>query len=184
MEYISRAGEKIDFAIKQFEIDVQDKICADLGSSTGGFTGALLQHGAKKVYSIDTAYGELDWKLRNDSRVVVMERTNALYVQLPEKIDIIVIDVGWTKQKMIIPKALTLLSDDGVIISLVKLHYEAEKYMLQKGKLKEEYIDEVIANVESDLSKITDIKVINKVRSPVLGKQAKNIEYLFKIVKI
>src|SRR3972149_4621732 len=101
--FVSRAGEKLQFALDQFKISVMDLTVADFGSSTGGFVDCLLQNGAKKVYSVDTAYGELAWKLRNDSRVVVMERMNAMHVVLPEKVDFITVDTSWTKQKNILP---------------------------------------------------------------------------------
>jgi 23S rRNA (cytidine1920-2'-O)/16S rRNA (cytidine1409-2'-O)-methyltransferase len=83
MNFVSRAGQKLEHALKEFAIDVKDKICADLGCSTGGFTDCLLQHGARQVFAVDTGYGVLDWKLRNDPRVVVMERTNSMLVVLP-----------------------------------------------------------------------------------------------------
>ncbi len=106
--FASRAGEKLQFALDQFQISVKDKICADLGSSTGGFVSCLLRNGASKVYSVDTSYGELAWTLRNDPRVIVMERTNALHVQFPEQVDLVTIDVGWTPQALILPKAISL----------------------------------------------------------------------------
>lgn len=183
MKFISRAGEKLAFALEEFNINVENKLCADLGSSTGGFTGVLLMNGAAKVYSVDTAYGELDWRLRNHPKVIVMERTNALYVDLPEKVDIVVIDVGWTKQKYILPKALSLLKNTGKIISLVKLHYEAERDMLIKGKLNSIYINEVLQKVDKDISKIDGVKLENKIISPILGKQGKNTEYLYYLSK-
>src|SRR5579864_3600866 len=97
--FVSRAGSKLDHALTTFVIDVSAKICADLGCSTGGFTDCLLQRGAAKVFAVDTGYGVLDWKLRNDPRVVVMERTNAMHVNLPESVDLVSIDVAWTKQR-------------------------------------------------------------------------------------
>src|SRR3990167_6056243 len=101
--YVSRAGEKLQFALDKFKISVKDLMCADFGSSTGGFVDCLLQNGAKKVYSVDTAYGELAWNLRNDPRVVVIERTNAMYLEsLPEKVDLITIDAGWTKLELVL----------------------------------------------------------------------------------
>ncbi len=133
-EFVSRAGEKLKFALEKFDIDVSGKVCADLGCSTGGFTDCLLQNGAKKVYSVDTGKNVLEWKLREDSRVVVMEKTNALHIELPEKVDFISIDVGWTPQKLIIPKALSLLKKDGDVVSLLKPHYEADKSLLKKEK--------------------------------------------------
>lgn len=175
--FVSRAGEKLEFALKQFRISIQDKICADFGSSTGGFVDCLLQNGAKKVYSIDTAYGELAWKLRNDSRVVVMERTNAMYVTLPEKVDFISIDVGWTKQKAILPNVFANLKDDGVIISLIKPHYEANPKYLRKGKLEAEKVEEVVGVVKEDIKKVGG-KIVDIVESPIVGEKGKNKEYL------
>src|SRR6476661_4233739 len=103
MPFISRAGTKLDHALATFAVDVNARTCADFGSNVGGFVDCLLQRGAAKVYSIDTGYGALDWKLRNDARVIVMERTNAIHVQLPEPVELITIDVAWTKQKHILP---------------------------------------------------------------------------------
>src|SRR5271167_690382 len=96
-QFASRAGLKLDSALNVFSISVTGKICADLGCSTGGFTDCLLQHGASRVFAIDTGYGVLDWKLRKDPRVVVMERTNAMHVTLPGPVELITIDVGWTR---------------------------------------------------------------------------------------
>src|SRR2546421_8918289 len=120
MKFVSRAGQKLDHALATFAIDVTGRICADLGCSTGGFVDCLLQRGAKKVYAIDTGYGVLDWKLRNDPRVVVMERTNAMHLELPEKVDLITIDVAWTRQRFILPAAARWLKDDGTVVTLIK----------------------------------------------------------------
>ncbi len=114
-KYVSRAGEKLEFGLNHFEINVEGLICADFGASTGGFTDCLLKHGAARVYAVDTAYGELDWGLRNDSRVIVLERTNVLDVSLPENPDFICSDLGWTRQKVFLPKALSLLNQHGVL---------------------------------------------------------------------
>src|SRR3989338_3621008 len=97
-DYVSRAGNKLEFALTNFSLNIKNKVCADFGSSTGGFVDCLLKFGAGKIYSVDTAYGELDWKLRNDPKVKVLERTNAIHVTLLEKADLITIDAGWTKQ--------------------------------------------------------------------------------------
>ena len=140
-----------------------------------------MQRGTKKIYAIESGYGLLDWKLRNDTRVVVMERTNALHIELPEKIDIVTIDVGWTKQEKIIPKALKLLQDGGQIISLIKPHYEAPKEFLQKGQLRENKIEEVLAKVKDDISQFAKIEKL--IESPILGKSGKNKEFLALIVK-
>src|SRR2546423_14723359 len=103
--FVSRAGLKLDHALETFGISVAGKGCADFGSNSGGFVDCLLQRGAAKVYAIDTGYGVLEWKLRNDSRVVVMERTNAIHVKLPEQVQIVTIDVAWTRQRIILPAA-------------------------------------------------------------------------------
>ena len=98
--FVSRGGEKLQAALDQFKIEVKGKIVLDVGSSTGGFVDCLLQSGAAKVYALDTAYGELAWKLRNDQRVVVMERTNILHLEsLPEQVDMVTIDAGWIGNK-------------------------------------------------------------------------------------
>src|SRR3989337_1787579 len=104
-KFVSRAGEKLQFALDNFNVDVGGKVIADFGSSTGGFVDCLLQRGAKKLYSIDTSYGELAWTLRKDPRVVVMERTNAMHFNLPERVDLITIDTAWTRQVKVIENA-------------------------------------------------------------------------------
>src|ERR1051325_6404712 len=112
--FVSRAGQKLEHALATFKVDVNGWVCADLGSNVGGFVDCLLQRGAKKVYAIDTGYGALEWKLRKDPRVVVMERTNAMHVTLPEKVKLVSIDVAWTKQKNILPAARKMIEDDGI----------------------------------------------------------------------
>src|SRR6187401_2534772 len=134
-EFASRGGQKLDHALTHFDLDVAGKVCADLGSNTGGFVDVLLRRGATKVYAIDTGYGALDWKLRNDPRVVVMERTNAMHAQLPEKVSLVTIDVAWTRQRHILPAAHRMVLDKGSVITLIKPHYEAEKSRLTKGIL-------------------------------------------------
>jgi len=186
--FVSRAGEKLQFAFDQFGISVKDLVCADFGSSTGGFTDCLIQNEANKVYPVDTSYGELAWKLRNDSRVVVMERTNAMHVELPppslkasegqsEKMDLITIDVGWTKQKNILPNALKNLKEKGLIVSLIKPHYEASEKYLRNGKLLEEKIDEVLEQVKKDVEEAGG-KIEKLIESPILGEKGKNREFL------
>src|SRR5690242_644761 len=101
--FVSRAGEKLDHALTTFKVDVKGWVCADFGANAGGFTDCLLSRCAAKVYAIDTGYGALEWKLRTDPRVVVMERTNAMHVELPEQVDLVTIDVAWTKQRLILP---------------------------------------------------------------------------------
>lgn len=183
MTYVSRAGKKLEYALKSFDISVENLICADFGSNAGGFVDCLLQAGAKKVYAVETGYGVLDYKLRNDERVVVMERKNAMHVELPEKVDFITIDTSWTKLEKTIPNALKNLKENGQIIALVKPHYEAEPKMLRKGKLLDEFIPEVL-NAVKDRLKELNIEILSETESPILGSKGKNKEYLFYLKKL
>ena len=125
--YVSRGGLKLDAAVRAFDINCAELICADCGCNVGGFTDCLLAHGAAKVYAVDTGYGTLAWKLRKDPRVVVMERTNALYAEAPQSVDLVVIDVAWTPQKLSVPAAAKWLKPGGRIISLLKPIFELAK---------------------------------------------------------
>lgn len=175
--YASRAGEKLEFALNSGAISVEGLIVADFGSSTGGFVDCMLQRGALKVYSVDVSYGELAWTLRNDPRVVVLERTNALHVTLPEKVDVISVDTGWTKQALILPNVIKNLKSDGKIITLIKPHYEAPKQYLQKGRLMDEKIDEVLNTVKSEITAL-NLTIEHLVESPIVGEKGKNREFL------
>ena len=166
--YVSRAGQKLEHAVTTFGLNLKGLIAADLGCSTGGFTDCLLQHGAMKVYSVDTGYGVLDWKLRKDPRVVVMERVNAMHVTLPEAMDVVTIDVAWTKQKNILPSARRLLRPGGMVISLIKPHYEAAPALLRKGILAVEHIPQVFEAVSIDI-KHAGFELIQTVESPIKG---------------
>jgi len=110
VRYVSRGGDKLDGALEAFGFDVSGLVAVDLGANVGGFTDCLLQRGVAKVYAVDTGYGVLEWKLRQDARVEAMERTNALHVDLPEKVDLAVVDVGWTPMARIVPVALGLVN--------------------------------------------------------------------------
>lgn len=178
MAYASRAGEKLEHALKEFEVSVQGIICADLGSSTGGFVDCLLQNGAAKVYAVETGYGVLAWKLRQDRRVVVMERKNAMHVELPEKADLITIDTSWTRLDKVIPNALKNLASNGRIIALVKPHYEAETRDLRQGRLPEDLIPEVLSRVRAKLEGL-GIIIRRETESPILGEKGKNKEFIF-----
>lgn len=181
--FVSRAGEKLQFAIENFKLNVKDLVVADLGSSTGGFVDCLLQNGASKVFSVDTSYGELAWKLRNDPRVVVIERTNAMHVKLPEIVDLITIDTAWTRQILVVENAFKNLKSDGLIISLIKPHYEAPKEYLKKGRLRDEKIDEVLEKVKNDITAING-EVVNLIESPIVGEKGKNREFLALIKRV
>ena len=173
MAFVSRAGQKLEHALAEFGIDVRDRICADLGCSTGGFTDCLLQRGAAKVYAVDTGYGVLDWKLRKDPRVIVMERTNAMHVELPEKVDLVTIDVAWTKQRLILPSAQRVLKPTGQIITLIKPHYESPPTHLKSGVLPEPEVDAVVTRVLTEI-KSTALEVLSTTRSPLLGTKGNN----------
>ena len=165
--YVGKGGLKLQFALEHFSCDVENKIAADLGSHKGGFVDCLLHHNAQKVYSVDTCYGLLDWKLRNDPRVEVFERKNALYWLSPQKLDIITIDVGWTKQQLILPKALRNLQDDGIILSLIKPQYECAKNDLDKGVLAEDKIPDILCDIENSMR--DSFSEIQYVYSPYKG---------------
>jgi 23S rRNA (cytidine1920-2'-O)/16S rRNA (cytidine1409-2'-O)-methyltransferase len=175
-QFVSRAGEKLEFALDQFKIDVKGKVATDFGSSTGGFVDVLLQKGAAKVYAVEVGYGTIDWKLRNDQRVVVMERTNAMHVEIPEKVDVITIDCGWTKQEKILPNARKNLKEDGYVISLIKPHYEAPE-LVRGGKLPEEHVDEVLRQTRIKIENL-GFMIQGIIESPIVGEKGGNTEYL------
>ncbi len=122
--YVSKGGLKLAFALEHFEIDVQQRIAVDLGSHQGGFVDCLLKHHAHSVYSVDTCYGTLAWSLRQDSRVRVYERTNAIHWVAPELVDLVTIDLGWTRQHHILPNVIRWLKPQGIVLSLLKPQYE------------------------------------------------------------
>ena len=134
--YVSRGGLKLEKALRQFQIDIKDKVALDVGASTGGFTHCLLSHGARRVYAVDCGYGQLDWKLRNDQRVVVLERRNIRYLEvsdLPSLADLATIDVSFISLRLVLPKVKTLLSGGGEVIALIKPQFEVGKGKVGKG---------------------------------------------------
>jgi len=132
--FVSRGGEKLDHALAVFGVDVEGLVCADFGASTGGFTDALLQRGASRVYAIDVGYGQLDYRLRQDPRVVVMERTNVRYLQgLPEPIDLVTIDVSFISLRLVLPAARRVLRPGGKVVALIKPQFEAGRGRVGKG---------------------------------------------------
>ena len=183
-KFISRAGKKLDAALGAFNTNVNGRICADFGCNVGGFTNCLLTRGARRVYAVDTGYGELAWKLRKDDRVVVMERTNALHCSVREPVDLVTIDVAWTPQRLIVPAAMRWLRPDGVIISLLKPHYELAK--MQRGKVREPIelprADRICNQVCGELAGLgVSLKAV--MRSGLLGKGG-NVEYLLLLASI
>ena len=155
--YVTKGGLKLEFALRRFAVPVEGVIAADLGCHRGGFTDCLLSRGARRVHAVDTAYGILDWRLRNDPRVVIHERTNLLYWNPPEPLDLAVIDAGWTRQRLSVGAAVRWLTAGGKILSLVKPQYEADRAQLVGGVLPPDLLDGVLAGVRNDLSKIADI---------------------------
>jgi 23S rRNA (cytidine1920-2'-O)/16S rRNA (cytidine1409-2'-O)-methyltransferase len=133
-KYVSRGGNKLDHALSSFGIEVRDLIAADFGASTGGFTDCLLQRGAARVYAIDVGYGQLATRLRADPRVVVIERTNVRYLDsLPERVDLVTIDVSFIGLALVLPVARNLLNDSGRIVALVKPQFEAGRSDVGRG---------------------------------------------------
>jgi 23S rRNA (cytidine1920-2'-O)/16S rRNA (cytidine1409-2'-O)-methyltransferase len=174
--FVSRAGDKLDHALDAFALGVAGIVCADFGSNTGGFTDCLLQRGATRVYSIDTGYGVLEWKLRKDPRVVTMERTNAMHVRLPEAVDLVTIDVAWTKQRHILPAARRVLKESGRVVALIKPHYEADPALLRRGVLPAEAVAGVVEAVRADIQE-AGFDLEQQVQSPILGAKG-NVEVL------
>lgn len=178
-QFVSRGGEKLQAALDQFRVEIHGKIALDVGSSSGGFVDCLLQNGAQKVYAVDTSYGELAWKLRNDPWVVVMERTNVLYLEtLPEQVDLITIDAGWTKLELILPVVKRFLKPAGVVIALLKPQYEASD-KTRKGVIPADLVEEVKDQVMQKIKEM-GFQVKNVIESPILGSGG-NKEYFLLI---
>ena len=134
--YVSRVGLKLQKAIEEWGVNCEDAVCVDMGASTGGFTDCMLQHGARKVYAVDVGYGQLDYRLRTDSRVVNMEKTNIRYMDtslIEEPVDLISIDVSFISVKHMLPVAAAVLAEDGMILCLVKPQFEAGREQVGKG---------------------------------------------------
>lgn len=186
-EFVSRAGLKLHHALREFEVDVGGLVCADFGCNVGGFTDCLLQHGAAKVFALDTGYGALAWKLRNDPRVIVMERTNALHAKPQTLVDLVAIDLAWTPQRHAIPAALRWLNPGGRIITLVKPHYELmedeKKTLLVDGRLDPAEARRVLHRVLEQLP-LWGARPLANTHSPITGGKssrkhgAGNVEYL------
>lgn len=194
--FVSRAGLKLAHAIDEFGLNVNDLVCADFGCNVGGFTDCLLQHGAARVYAVDTGYGTLAWKLRTNERVVVMERTNALHAHPPEGgVDLVVIDLGWTPQRLAVPAALSWLrpdtSGDGslpAVITLIKPHYELDprekREVLREGVLEATDAERILTRTLEAMPG-HGAEVVAHTRSPLAGRKssrrkgdAGNVEYL------
>ena len=179
--YVSRGGLKLEKALRDFGVKPVDYVCSDSGASTGGFTDCLLQQGAKKVFAIDVGYGQLDWKIRSDERVVVMERTNIRYVtpeQLGEPLDLSVIDVSFISLKIVLPTIRTLLKPTGQVLCLIKPQFEAGKEKVgKKGVVREPATHKEVLDSFVALASQLDFKILGLTFSPVKGPEG-NIEFL------
>lgn len=178
MPYVGRGGEKMAWGLEWAGLDPAGWVCCDLGSHIGGFVDALLQAGATRVYAVDTCYGTFAWTLRNDPRVVLRERTNALHVELPEQVDLVTADVGWTKQARSLPKAISLVRPGGYVLSLLKPQYEAGKTEMAKGRGR--VLDSALERIVEEV-RAAALALGREVRGPALtpflGGKGKNPEY-------
>lgn len=181
LPYVSRGGLKLEKALQIFPISVQDKVVADIGASTGGFTDCALQNGAAKVYAIDVGYGQLAWKLRNDERVINMERTNVRYLEadsLPEQVDAATIDVAFISLDKILPAVHKILKEDGFVIALIKPQFEAGKENVgKKGVVRDARVHEQVINNVIAFAKEEGFGIAGLDFSPIKGPEG-NIEYL------
>lgn len=181
LKYVSRGGLKLEKAINEFNINLENKICMDIGSSTGGFTDCMLQNLATKVYAVDVGHGQLDWKLRNDERVITMERTNIRYLtkdDINESIDFASIDVSFISLSKVFPSLKLLLSNNANIVALIKPQFEAGREKVgKKGVVRDSKVHiEVIENVIT-YALNNEFKILSLSYSPIKGPEG-NIEYL------
>ena len=181
LKYVSRGGLKLEKAIKVFSPDLKEKICADIGASTGGFTDCMLQNGAEKVYAVDVGYGQLAWKLRTDERVINLERTNFRYVtkeQIPDLLDFASVDVSFISLSHIFPILKTLLKNDGEVVALIKPQFEAGKENVgKKGVVRDKKVHIAVIEKILNLAKTNGFTALGLDFSPVKGPEG-NIEYL------
>lgn len=181
LKYVSRGGLKLEKAMATFPITLTDRVAADIGASTGGFTDCMLQNGARKVYAVDVGYGQLAWSLRNDERVVCLERTNARYLtteQIPEPLDFASIDVSFISLKLILPALRPLMAENGRIACLVKPQFEAGREKVgKKGVVRDPAVHLEVLEHFLEHAAAADFHVAGLTYSPIRGPEG-NIEYL------
>lgn len=184
--YVSRGGLKLEKALRDFGVDPTGLVCSDSGASTGGFTDCLLQKGAKKVFAIDVGYGQLAWSIRNDPRVVVMERTNIRYVtpeQLGEPLDLSVVDVSFISLSIVLPAIAALLAPTGQVVCLIKPQFEAGREKVgKKGVVRDPAVHEEVLRSFLDTAHALGFSVADLTFSPVKGPEG-NIEFLGHLVR-
>ena len=181
LKYVSRGGLKLEKAMSRFGLLLDGKVCMNVGSSTGGFTDCMLQNGAVKVYAVDVGHGQLAWKLRNDSRVICMEKTNIRYVtpeQIPEPIDFASIDVSFISLTKVLGPVKALLRDGGRIVCLIKPQFEAGREKVgKKGVVREKSVHLEVIRMVMDFACASGFQILNLEYSPIRGPEG-NIEYL------
>ena len=181
LRYVSRGGLKLEKAMACWPITLQDAVCADIGASTGGFTDCMLQNGAKKVYSVDVGYNQLDWRLRSDPRVVCMERTNARYLTpevISQPLDFASVDVSFISLNLILPALRTLMKPEGHVVCLVKPQFEAGKDKVgKKGVVRDPQVHLEVLEHFLDHARNAGFTVLDVDFSPIKGPEG-NIEYL------
>jgi len=181
LKYVSRGGLKLEKAMNEFNISLTDKVAMDIGASTGGFTDCMLMNGAKKVFAVDVGYGQFAWKLRQDKRVVNMERTNIRYVtreQIGEALDFASIDVSFISLKLVLPVAYELLSENGELVALIKPQFEAGREQVgKKGVVKDMNVHFEVIKKVLDFAREINFNVAGLSFSPIKGPEG-NIEYL------
>ena len=186
LKYVSRGGLKLEKAMQNFDVTLEGKICMDVGSSTGGFTDCMLQNGAIKVYAVDVGHGQLDWKLRNDERVVCMEKTNIRYVtpdDVADRIQFSSIDVSFISRTKVLTPVRNLLTDDGQIVCLIKPQFEAGREKVgKKGVVRDPAVHVEVVRKIFDFCLENGFDVLNLDYSPIKGPEG-NIEYLIHLRK-
>ena len=184
--YVSRGGLKLEKAMKEFGLKLNDKVCMDIGASTGGFTECMLQNGAKKVFAVDVGYGQFAWKLRTDERVECMERTNIRYVtpdDIGESLDFASIDVSFISLTKIMPATLNLLKDNGEVVALIKPQFEAGREKVgKKGVVRDIAVHKEVVGGIVDFLLSQNLNVLGLSYSPIKGPEG-NIEYLVYFTK-
>jgi 23S rRNA (cytidine1920-2'-O)/16S rRNA (cytidine1409-2'-O)-methyltransferase len=180
--FASRGGDKLDAALESFQVNVAGWVCADVGASTGGFTDCLLQRGAAQVYAIDVGEGILDWRLRNDLRVIVMENINARYVEhLPERVRLVTIDASFISLKILLPVAQGWLEANGEIVALIKPQFEAGRDRVgKKGVVRDPQVHCEVLNEILTFAEARNLHTAGLIRSPLLG-PAGNVEFLARL---
>ncbi len=186
MPYVSRGGYKLEKSLSVFPIDLNGKVCADIGASTGGFTDCMLQNGASKVYAIDVGYGQLAWKLRSDERVVNMERTNVRYLDfslIEDNVEFISIDVSFISLRLVLPVAYELLSGGGELVALIKPQFEAGREEVgKKGVVRDAKVHQSVIENTADFAHSIGFSLKGLDFSPIKGPEG-NIEYLLYLSK-